>query len=272
MAKLSAIKVLIVDDELPARELLQSLLKGEEDFEIVGQATDGKDCLKKVRKLQPDLLFLDIQMPGLNGIEVLEKLDASEIPYVVFVTAYDKYALNAFEHHALDYLLKPFKKSRFNDCLAHVKNQLAQNNNRSYQPRLKELLQYYRRRKKKQNNEADDMEIGRVYMQRVFVDGDRGQITLETSDITHIIAASQYSQIYAKGHKYLVSKPLSWYERELDPVIFSRIHRSHIVNLNQVKSFAKRQGQGYVVVLTDGTSLEISRRKVAALKRLLEKS
>lgn len=272
MAELILIKVLIVDDELPARELLKTLLGSESCFEVIGEAADGKECITKVRTLHPDLLFLDIQMPGLNGFEVLEKLDGPEIPYVVFVTAYDKYALDAFEYHALDYLLKPFKMSRFKDCLAHVKIQLAQNQPKLYQPRLKELLQYYRGRKNKNSNEAENVRIGRVYMQRVFVESDRGQITLEANDITHIEAASQYAQIHANGRTFLVSKPLSWYERELDPAIFVRIHRRHIVNLAQIKSFTKQQGKGYAVVLNDDTILEISRRRVATLKRLLEKS
>jgi two-component system LytT family response regulator len=269
MSVRSLIKVLIVDDEEPARDLLERLLQNESAFEIVGEASNGIECVEKVRQLKPDLLFLDIQMPELNGLEVLEELTESELPYVVFVTAYDEYALSAFEYHALDYLLKPFKRSRFSSCLEHVKKRLADKTAVQQQPRLKYLLQYYQGKKSAGEMSNTDKNTN-VYLQRVFVDTTAGKTSLETSYIEFIEAAGEYSRIHARGKSHLISKSLSWFEKELDPSKFQRIHRAHIVNLSFIASFSIDTKTGHSVLLNSGKKLQISRRRVARIKKLLE--
>jgi two-component system LytT family response regulator len=262
------IKVLIVDDEEPARKLLRRLLQNENTFKIVGEASNGNECLKKIRQLKPDLLFLDIQMPELNGMEVLKELEEPNVPYIVFVTAYDEYALSAFEYHALDYLLKPFKKSRFDSCLEHVKERLTHKSLVNRQPRLKYLLQYYQGKSPTSKSDSTDRE-SRVYLKRVFVDSAAGQTSLETAYIEFIEAAGEYSRIHARGKTHLISKSLSWFELELDPSKFQRIHRSHLVNLSFISSFSIDSKEGHTVLLNSGRTLKISRRRVATIKKLL---
>lgn len=263
------IRVLIVDDELPARQLLRKLLDSEPLFEIVGEAVDGDDCLEKTKALHPDLLFLDVQMPQRNGFEVLAALQRTKMPIVVFVTAYDKFAVKAFEYHALDYLLKPLKKTRFRECLARVQNQLLEISRKDQRPRLKRLLEYYQ----KQNPSKDGFDNAKgYYLQRVFVEGQGGSESIETDEIDYIEAADQYSKIHASGKVYLMSKPLSWFERELDPRQYVRIHRKHIVNLSKAKSFTISCIGSNAVTLRDGTNLSVSRRRLAKLRKQLDNS
>lgn len=261
------VRVLIVDDEEPARQLLRELLAPEPLFEVVGEAIDGDDCIRKTNSLHPDLLFLDVQMPRGNGFDVLKALQRSKMPFIVFVTAYNQFAVKAFEYHALDYLLKPFKKARFSECLAHIRDQLLETSRPAQPPRLKRLLEYYR--KQNPSNAGFD-NAGKRYLQRVFVKGQRGSESIETTWIDYIEAADQYSKIHARTKVYLMSKLLSWFERELDPGQFVRIHRKHIVNLSKVASFSIGPGEQRTVTLLDGTILSIGRRRLADLRSRLD--
>lgn len=257
------IRALIADDERPARELLRKLLAAYSDFEIVGEVEDGKECLEAIREQKPDVLFLDIQMPRTTGMEVLAALSEEEMPIVVFVTAYNQFAVTAFDVHALDYLLKPFKSSRFEESVKRIRQQFADSETPSAAPQLKQLVQYY-----KVQPLSPDAEPGN-FLQRVFVQRNGRSITVETADILYFEAVNQYTRIHGSDGQHILSYSLSRFEDELNPKQFVRIHRKYLVNLACVESFETDRDGAHRVVLPDETRLPISRRRVATLKEAL---
>lgn len=257
------IRTLIADDERPARELLLKLLVPHTDFEIIGEVEDGEECLKAIRDQKPDIVFLDIQMPRFTGIEVLAELSEEEMPIVVFVTAYNEFAVAAFDFHALDYLLKPFKSSRFEESIARIRLQLSDTNAPSYTPQLKQLVQYY-----KMHPLTPDAESGN-FLQRVFVQKNGRSMTVETADILYFEAVNQYTRVHESNGNHILSYSLSRFEDELNPRQFVRIHRKYLVNLNCVETFETDRDGTHLVVLPNETRLPVSRRRVAALKEVL---
>jgi two-component system LytT family response regulator len=238
------IRTLIVDDEPLARKGVRILLEKDPDVRILGEAGDGIEALERIKADRPDLVFLDVQMPEMSGFEVLESLSPDELPLVVFVTAYDQYALNAFQVHALDYLMKPFEDERLQEALDHAKA-LQRKNGTPSTRRLQEML------------EATKAERGRVG--RIMVRSG-GRITfVRVDDVDWIEAQGDYVCLHTQGKKHLVREKISDLEAQLSAGQFLRIHRSTMINVSRIKEMQPLFHGEYSVVLQDGTRLTMSR-------------
>ena len=239
------LRVVIADDEPPARQQLQDLLADVPWVTCVGEAADGEEAVAAVDRLRPDLLFLDIEMPVLSGLAVLGRVRHQ--PAVVFTTAYDRYAVAAFELAALDYLLKPFGRDRLSSALERARRALDERTALSVLERARETS-------------------GSAPARRVFV-RDHGRIVpLAIRDVQRLEARDDYVDLYAGGRSYLVHLPLAEFERRLDPARFLRIHRSRIVNLDHVAGFTPCDGSRLEVEMKDGTRLLASRQRSRALR------
>jgi two-component system LytT family response regulator len=239
------IRVLIVDDEPLARERIRSLLKNEPDFEVVGESTDGPNAVREIREKCPALVFLDVQMPGMDGFQVLRALASERLPLVVFVTAYDQHALKAFDVHAVDYLLKPFKQSRFRETLEHVRKQLANPAGAPAPEALMELLRHWK---------APREPLARI----VVKDGDR-VLFVRTQDIEYIESAGNYVVVHTGKENHVVRETLSALEEQLDSRKFLRVSRSVLVNLEEVKELQPMFKGEHVVLLRSGKQLPMTR-------------
>jgi two-component system LytT family response regulator len=242
------IKVLIVEDEELARDLVKSYLSGIDDIEILDECENGFDALKKVQDLKPDLMFLDVQMPKINGFELLEVLD--EQPAIIFTTAYDQYALKAFENNAIDYLLKPFSKGRFLQALDKARQQIGTRINTQKIENLKKEVA------------SDDNEV-----ERIVVKKGHKIVVIPTEKIHYLEANDDYVMIYSELGNFLKDKTMRFYERNL-PNDFVRIHRSHIVPLSQIDTIEQFGKDSHLVVLKCGAKLRAS---VTGYRRLRER-
>jgi two-component system, LytTR family, response regulator len=249
------IKAVIVDDEALAREAIRLRLASESDIEVVGEAANGPDAVDLVRHSEPDLMFLDIQMPGMDGFEVLEKVAAHHLPIVVFVTAHDRYALRAFETHALDYLLKPFTASRFHDAVDRARFEVARAGDHEMHLRLIEVMN---ERQRARDRESAQGSASR-YAVRLAVKHNQRLILAKVADIDWIESSANYLQLHMAGATYLVRMTMSEIERQLDPDRFARIHRSTIVQLDRIRDIAAALHGDFDVTLRDGTVLRLSR-------------
>jgi two-component system, LytTR family, response regulator len=256
------IRALIVDDEKPARQRLRDLLEKERGVSVAGECSSGEEAVRLIREAEPELLFLDIQMPVMGGFEVVSEVGAARMPVTVFVTAYDQYAVRAFEASALDYLLKPYSDERFDRCLtralAHVRTQRREEMSR----RLVHLLA--------QERPGAGPSAGGLV--RLLVKAGGRVLFLPTEDIDWIEAAGVYVQLHAGGRKFLHRASLNDLEAALDPQSFIRIHRSAIVNLHRVQELHPHSHGDYVVVLRDGARLKLSRSYRPKLETRLRQS
>jgi two-component system LytT family response regulator len=239
------IRTLIVDDEPLGRSLIRRLLAEDPDFEKIGECIDGADALRAIRNDAPDLVFLDVQMPVLNGFEVLAELRSEHLPIIIFVTAFDTFALKAFEAHALDYLLKPVADDRFFDALKRVKTYISGRESGQFRERLLGLVR--------------EVSHSTKYLSRLAVESRGRYIFLKVGEIDWIEAAGNYLALHVGKQSYLLRGRISEFEKNLPPNEFFRIHRSTIVNLDRIKEFQPLfKGEG-VVLLKDGTELSASR-------------
>jgi two-component system LytT family response regulator len=237
------IRTLIVDDEPLGRKLIRKLLEGETEFEIIGECADGRSAVVSINRHRPDLVFLDVQMPELGGFEVLEQVE--QMPVVIFVTAYDQFALKAFEAHALDYLLKPFDEERFYKALTRVKAHFSGHEAAALTARLTQLL--------------EDLPSSRKAISRIAVKSGGKVVFIRISDIDWIEAAENYVQLHVGNQQYLVRGRMNELEKQLNGDQFFRIHRSTIVNLDRVKECNPMFKGEAEVLLKDGTRLAVSR-------------
>ncbi len=258
------IRTLIVDDEPLARQNIRLLLEADPEVEIVGEAGDGAAAVRAIRKLSPDLVFLDVQMPELSGFDALERLDADKLPAIVFVTAFDRYALRAFDVHALDYLLKPFDDARFEKALRQAKSQIGQREISRLSQRLLALLE-------DRDAQARPPPARRAasYLTRLLVKSSGRVFFLKTDDIDWVEAADYYIKLHVGRKSHLLRESMSELESKLDPEKFVRIHRSTIVNLDRVREMHPLFGGEYAVLLHDGTELKLSRSRREQLQKLL---
>jgi two-component system LytT family response regulator len=253
------LRVLIVDDEPLARDRIQELLQ-DADAIVVGEAEDGEEAVRLIRELNPDLVFLDVQMPGMNGIDVVETVGAETMPFTVFVTAYDQYAIKAFEVSAVDYLLKPFDDARFAEALQRVQERIDERAGRNATQTLRRLLDEHQGAA-----DADD----RPPLERIAVQS-RGQVRIVPVDaITHITADGSYAELHTNDDTHVIRERMKTLAERLDPDTFVRIHRSAIVRIDEVASILRSGGGDYAVRLHDGTRLSLSRGRVDTLKERL---
>ena len=239
------IRTLIVDDEPLGRSLLRKLLAEDPDFEKIGECVNGADALRAIRNDPPDLVFLDVQMPELNGFEVLAELRGERLPLVIFVTAFDTFALKAFEAHALDYLLKPVADDRFFEALKRVKTYISGRESGQFRDRLLDLVR--------------EVSHSTKYISRLTVESGGRYIFLKVGEIDWIAAAGNYLDLHVGKQSYFLRGRISEFEKNLPPDEFFRIHRSTIINLDRIKEFHPLfKGEG-LVVMKDGTELSASR-------------
>jgi len=250
------IKAVIVDDEALARDAIRLRLKGEPDIEVVGEAADGADAVDLLRKIHPDLLFLDVQMPVMDGFEVIEHVPSEHLPIVVFVTAYDQYALKAFETHALDYLLKPFTASRFHAAIDRARLEVAKSGDRGTHQRLVELLEERRRARARP---PDRNGAAQGYLTRLAVKRNQRIALVGAADIDWIESSGNYAHLHANSASYVVRMTMGELERRLDPARFVRIHRSTIVQIDRIQDIIAAWHGDFDVTLRDGTVLRLSR-------------
>lgn len=254
------IRVAIVDDEPLAREGVRLLLESDPEIDIVAEAGNGAEALQMIQSVKPMLVFLDIQMPEMNGFEVLSALPSSELPAVIFVTAFDRYAIRAFEVHALDYLLKPFDDDRFYDALQRAKHQLRLSRVSDLSQRLISLLASYEAKGQEQQGAASTAaQQAERYISRISIKDFGRVVFLSVEEIDWIEAADYYVQIHAGGKSYLHRESMNSLEGKLDPSRFMRIHRSAIVNRDRVRELRSQGRREMVVVLSGGAELKVAR-------------
>ncbi len=241
------IRALIVDDEPIAREGLRTLLAAERDIEIISVSRNGREAIQAIREQKPDLVFLDVQMPKMNGLTVIEQIGVQQMPAVVFVTAYDKYALQAFEINALDYLLKPFDEERLQKTLQRVRKHFQHQSLDHLQTRLTALMNQLSEKEKKRPERFVVKSGGRIF----FVNAD---------EIDWIEAAGNYVQLHVGSQSHLLRQTMDGMEAELDPEKFLRIRRSIIVNMACIKELQSLSKGEYLIVLHNGAKLNSSRR------------
>ncbi|MEZ5066205.1 MAG: LytTR family DNA-binding domain-containing protein [bacterium] len=255
---MSDLRVLIVDDEPLARDRIRNLLEKETEVSILGECANGREAVERIEADTPDLVFLDVQMPDLDGFGVLEALEAENRPVVVFVTAFDEYAVRAFEVHALDYVLKPFDRDRFRLALERGRAEVARRSGdgRDVDRRLVALL--------------EEIEDRRTRLDRIVVKSGGRVFFLRADEIDWIEAAGNYVELHVGRESHLLRETMSRLERRLDPDRFLRIHRRIIVSLDRIKQLEGVSHGEYVVILKDGTRLGSSRGYRDGLQKLLE--
>jgi two-component system LytT family response regulator len=255
------IRALIVDDEPLARERLQELLEDAPAVTVVGTAEDGLDAVEDIREQAPDLVFLDVQMPGMTGIDVIEEIGADDMPVTVFVTAYDQYAIKAFDLAAVDYLLKPFDDERFEQALRRAREQIANREDEAISERLLHLLQERDPSLLEEENPRDE-----PYLERIAVQGRGKARIVPVDDLTHITADGSYAELHTDDDTYVIRERMKTLAARLDPDMFVRVHRSAIVRLDEVELILRGGGGNYAVRLKDGTRLSVSRSRVDELQ------
>ena len=252
------LRVAIVDDEPLARKHIADRLAHEENVHIAGEADNGRAAVDLIREVRPDLVFLDVQMPGLDGLDVVDTIGPEEMPATIFTTAFDQYAVAAFDRAAVDYLLKPFDDDRFAQAFRRARKAI-------------ELQQF--EAKKLQSllhaAEGDAQPVATGHLERIAVES-RGQVRVVPVDsIDYITASGPYAELHIGDHTYAVRERMQTLEQRLDPAIFLRVHRSVIVRLDRVDAMLRSPGGDYAVRLKDGTKLSVSRARRDELEKRL---
>jgi two-component system LytT family response regulator len=248
------IKTLIVDDEPLARRNLRLLLEKDPQIEILDECRNGREAVKAINSLSPDLIFLDIQMPEMDGFDVLAHAGPDHIQAIIFVTAFDQYALKAFDVHALDYLLKPFDDERFAHALKRAKSQIEAREINRLSNRLLALLE-------QRESERKGSTQQKSYLTRLMIKVSGRVVLLKVDEIDFIEAEGNYAKLHVGRKAHLLREKMHDLEGQLDPDKFVRIHRSIIVNLERIKELQPHFNGDYIVVLEDGRQLRLSRTR-----------
>ncbi len=262
------IKTVVVDDEPLARRRILRLLKTEPDVEVVAEAGTGREAIDAIREHRPDLVFLDVQMPEVDGFGVLQALGKDDMPEVIFTTAYDQYAVRAFEVHALDYLVKPFDPERFHAAFQRAREQMEREQASDQNQRLITLLEHLA-------TQARGGEGGGTsdrYLDRLMIRSSGKIFFVKTAEIDWVEAAANYVRLHVGRESHVIRETISNLAERLDPAHFARIHRSTIVNLDRVKEMQPWFSGEYIVILRDGTRLKLSRGYRERLEEQLGRS
>ena len=271
------IRTVVVDDEPNAREGLLGLLAADEGIAVVGEARNGREAVSVIRHERPELLYLDIQMPELDGFGVLTELSPADTPVVVFVTAYDVHALRAFEVHALDYLLKPFSDERFAESLGVAKHQVRQRRAGALGQQLASLLQAVAEptaalpasASSPPSEPAPASADGEPYLDRLMVPTPKGTVFIRAEQIDWIEADDYYAKLHVNGRSYLVRETMQSLASRLDPRRFVRTHRSAIVNIDRIATLQPYFRGAHVLTLKDGTQVTLSRSRRPSFERAI---
>lgn len=263
------LRVLVVDDEPLGRQRVEDLLRDDPDVEVVGAAASGESALAAIRELKPNLVFLDVEMPGKTGLEVVRELDATDPPAIVFVTAYDKFALRAFDLAAVDYLVKPFDDERFAQTVARARKTVALRDMSRLRERLLSALQPGAESPGAPTPATEPPATAQRYLERIPVEM-RGKVhVVPVADVAYITASGPYAELHTAGHRFVIRETMQALEDALDPAVFIRVHRSAIVRLDLVENFLREPGGDYEVQLRNGVRIRVSRSRREALEARL---
>jgi two-component system LytT family response regulator len=268
------IRAIIVDDEALARRGIEIRLAGHTDIQVIGQCENGREAIEMVAREKPDLMFLDIQMPGISGFDVLARLPQESLPMIVFVTAFDRFALDAFEAQALDYLLKPINDTRFVQALERVRIYWRQRSAIAQRDKLMQLIA-----STKGSGALDEdalreqlaQAVGPEYPEVLPIRDDHGTVRLDVSRIDWIDAAGDYMCVHADGRTYVLRETMKSLEAILDPKVFQRVHRSTIVNIQRVRRLRPHTNGEYFLTLDDGQEIKLSRSYRDRVDQLLQR-
>ena len=264
------IRALIVDDEPLARRGIRQLLAPYADIVVVGECRNGREALTSLDASAPDLVFLDVQMPEMDGFGVVRARGAARMPHVIFVTAYDEFAVRAFETHALDYLVKPVNEGRFAIALQRVRERMRFTEALELTRRIGELLESHDRHG--EVGEATARALALTPTRRLVVPTSSGDLVLDVDEIDWIQAEDYYAAIHARGRRHLIREALASLEQRLDPNRFIRVHRSAIVPVDRVREMRSVSTGECVLVLRDGTRVPVSRRRREQVAELIRRS
>jgi two-component system LytT family response regulator len=245
MTDATRIRALVVDDEPLARAMIREMLESDSEVEIVGECANGREAVEAIKSSTPDIVFLDIQMPEIGGFQVLESMDPNARPYVIFVTAYDQYAVRAFEVHALDYLLKPFDRERFEGAWQRAKSQIKLDRTSRRDQDIIALL--------------EELKAGPRYLERLVIKNGGRVFFLHVQDVHCIEAEGNYVRVYDNQKGYLLRETISSLAEQLDPKQFLRIHRSAIVKIDRIKEMQPWFHGEYRIIMENGKQLALSR-------------
>ncbi len=246
------ITCIIIDDESLARDLLMEYIEPYEDIEVIAQCSKGSEAVEKINELEPDLIFLDVQMPGMDGFAVLEAIEYH--PYVIFTTAYDQYALQAFDRNAVDYLLKPLNEERLKTAVQRAMDRIESSGNQNVEELIRTLQD--------ENNGSNNR-----YSTHLFVQKSEKLLNLEVKDIMYLEASGDYTVLSTKNDQFLSSSGIGKLEEKLDPEIFIRIHRSTIINLNYLKEIEKHFNGGLIVKMDNNKTFPVSRTYAKQIRK-----
>jgi two-component system LytT family response regulator len=270
------IRAVIVDDEPLAREALRLMLKDDPEMEVIAECRNGREAVRVIRKKSPDIVFIDIQMPEIDGFQVVEEIGVKKMPVTIFVTAYDKHALRAFAAHALDYLLKPFDHDRFNSALQRAKILVRQRELGVMNENLFALLKDMKALADTSSSEADKNKPGNVGykepIDRVVIKSGGRIYFLKIEEIDWVEGAGDYLSLHADSKSHLIRETMGTFHAKLDSTKFLRIHRSKIVNIERVKDIQPLFKGEYVITLTSGVRLNSSRGYRRELQALLDEA
>ncbi len=252
---MSTIRIIVVEDEKPARDLIRAYIENYSDLEMIGEYDNGFDGLKAINELKPEAIFLDVQMPKLTGFEMLEVLEYH--PEVIFTTAYDQYAIDAFEQNAVDYLLKPFSLERFGEAVAKLRSRLKSGTGAQSERTGIERIRIHLA--------GNDEKLHRVVIKK------SGKIhVISTDDINYLEAQDDYVMIYTREGRYLKQQTMKYFENHLDPLQFVRVHRSYIVNISSIERIEPYEKTNFILILKDGNKVPVSRSGMQVLKDNLD--
>jgi two-component system LytT family response regulator len=258
MSGARCIRALIVDDESLARERIRDMLAADPEIEVLADCSNGQEALEAIKQHSPDLVFLDVEMPGMDGFAVLEALQPATLPVIIFVTAYDQYAVKAFEVYALDYLLKPFDKERFEKALARVKSHIRHEKSENLTERILSAL--------------EEIKTKPVHLERMVIKMNGHVFFVKTEEIDWLEAEGNYVRLHAGKESYLLRDTISALESQLDPKRFVRVHRSAIVNVDRIQELQPWFHGEYRIILREGVQLTLSRSYREKLHELLGRS
>jgi two-component system, LytTR family, response regulator len=255
MSGSACIRTLIVDDESLARERIRDMLASDREIDIVGECANGHEAVEAMQHHSPDLVFLDVEMPGIDGFAVLEALPPDQLPTVIFVTAYDQYAVRAFDVYALDYLLKPFDQERFDKALRRAKAQISSEHNENLGQRILSAL--------------EEIKTRPVHLERLVIKMNGHVFFVKADEIDWLEAEGNYVRLHAGKESYLLRDTISALESQLDPKKFIRVHRSAIVNIDRITELQPWFHGEYRIILREGVELTLSRTYREKLHELL---
>lgn len=267
------LSAIIVDDESLARRGIELRLEEHADIRVVAQCGNGREAIAAVTREQPDLMFLDIQMPGLSGFDVIAHVPHASMPIVIFVTAFDRYALDAFEAHALDYLLKPINETRFNQALDRVRTTWRQRTAYAQHDKLVQLLAATHGTSALDAAVRADLaqQPCSKYLDVLPIREESATVRLQVCSIDWIDAAGDYMCVHAEGRTYVLRETMKELECALDPQVFQRVHRSTIVNINRVRQLRPHTNGEYFLKLDDGQEIKLSRTYRDSVDKLLQR-